>query len=235
MSISVAASVVPNWLDAFPRLAAITDPIWRMAQGAARTTSFPAGTTLMRPGTLNQNQGFVLIAEGTVHVSLKAENGREIALYRTHAGELCVLSLAYNLFNKADYLAEAVVEEDATLVNISREDFQSTLTQSAAFREVIFSTVVQRLRDLIFLVGQVTFERLDLRLACLLGQLFGKNDSVSLPVTHQELAAELGTSREVVSRLLKEFELAGCIRLHRGSIELVSYNGLAQLSSLAIV
>jgi CRP/FNR family transcriptional regulator, anaerobic regulatory protein len=86
-----------------------------------------------------------------------------------------------------------------------------------------------------YLVGQVTFQHLDLRLACLLGQLFGECHDKILPITHQEIACELGTTREVTSRLLKEFERMGCIRLHRGSIELLSPHDLARLSGVAAV
>ena len=79
------------------------------------------------------------------------------------------------------------------------------------------------------MVEEIAFRRLDNRLACTLYQLFDKDDSGTLKITHQDLAKELGTSREVMSRLLKEFEQSrGCIRLRRGAIELVSKDGLAE-------
>jgi CRP/FNR family transcriptional regulator len=79
-------------------------------------------------------------------------------------------------------------------------------------------------------VEQVAFQRLDLRLACLLGQLFERNKSAAISMTHEDLARELGTTRVVVSRLLKEFERMGCIRLQRGQIELLSSEALERLS-----
>ena len=81
------------------------------------------------------------------------------------------------------------------------------------------------------LVQQVTFQRLDLRLACLLGKLFGSQHALRIQVTHDQLAKELGTKREVISRLLKEFEHMGCIRLLRGQIELVSEDALSKLTA----
>ena len=81
------------------------------------------------------------------------------------------------------------------------------------------------------LVEQVAFQRLDLRLAGLLKQLFNQNQGAPLEVTHQALALELGSTREVISRMLKEFERNGCIRLRRGLIELLSTETLTRLTS----
>ncbi len=232
MTGTLPASRDHAWLSAFPRLAEITDAAWVSALHAARVFVFPAGTILMRPAERSQN--FMLLSKGSVRVYERAENGREIVLYRTHAGEVCVLTLA-SLFNGMVYSAEAVAEDEVQVVGIPIADFQNALAHSEAFRHAILSTLTQRLSDLMHLVGQVTFQRLDLRLACLLGQLFGEHHDQLLPITHQEIACELGTTREVTSRLLKEFERMGCIRLHRGSIELLSPHALARLSRTAVV
>ena len=108
--------------------------------------------------------------------------------------------------------------------------FQNAMAHSEAFRNFIMATLARRLSDVMRVVEQVTFQRLDLRLACLLGQLFERNKSAAISVTHEELARELGTSRVVISRLLKEFENMGCIRLGRSEIELLSPQALARLS-----
>ena len=113
---------------------------------------------------------------------------------------------------------------------IPAESFHRALSQSEGFRNLILSTLAQRLNGMMQLVERVTFQGLDLRLACLLGQHFRQRNIARLPITHQELAGELGTTREVISRLLKEFERMGCIKLYRGQIELVSPDALARLS-----
>lgn len=229
MSITTTASSSAsdmNWLSAFPRLATITDPAWLDAQRTAKVYTFPSGTTF-RPG--ESEPEFMLLARGTVRVYERAENGREIVLYRVHTGEMCVLSVAILLYH-AIFTVTVVSEEEVQVVSIPQATFESAMAESPAFRMAIMSTFSQRMSALMRLVDQVAFQRLDLRLACILGRLFNQGGIPRLTVTHQQLAQEIGTTREVTSRLLKEFERLGYIRLHRGSIELLSVQGLARLS-----
>lgn len=219
-------SVEMDWLTAFPDLSGIRDPAWGEAVQAARTMTLPAGMVVVREGDPCQN--FLLIAEGTIRVYKTGENGREILLYRTCAGEICVLTLS-NLLEGQAYSAEVVTEEPVRAVSIPLHYFDQAMARSDAFRRVILATMSRRLNEMMRLVEQVTFQSLDLRLACLLGQLFGQRNCRVVRTTHQELASELGTTREVVSRLLKVFERMGCISLHRGHIELISQEALARL------
>lgn len=220
------------WLSAFPQLANITDAEWLSARDAAQVIEFPAGTIMMRPG--ESSQGFILLAQGCVRVYERAHNGREIVLYRTQAGEMCLLTLA-NLLNNTTYSAESVAEETVRAVIVPQADFQKALRHSEAFRKAIFAVLSQRLSSLMQLVGRVVFERLDLRLASLLRQRFEEGKTGFLQVTHQALARELGTTREVTSRLLKELEQMGCIRLRRGKLELISKPDLDLVTGLAAV
>lgn len=216
-----------SWLRHFPGLASIRDEAGLAALRSATVHAFPAGAPIMRHGELCR--GFVLLARGSVRVYESGDNGREIVLYRVRAGELCVLTLS-NLTACTPYSAGAIAEEAVEVVMVPAAQFNSALAQSEAFRSFVLSTLSQRLGELMALVEQVAFQRLDLRLACLLGQLFGQRNTACLRITHQELASELGTSREVASRLLKEFENIGCIRLKRGEIELLSPETLSRLS-----
>lgn len=216
------------WLSSFPKLAEIGDETWLAARRAAKQFVIPPETIMMRQG--QSSQGFVLFAKGSTRVYERAENGREIALYRTQSGEMCLLTLI-NLLADTTYSAEAITEDELHVVSIPLDNFHKALAQSEGFRQVLCATLVQRLNDLIHLVGRVAFQRLDLRLAQLLNQQFVERHSPRLAVTHQKLAQELGTSREVASRLLKELEKRGYIRLHRGAIELLSAQDLARLSS----
>ena len=128
-----------------------------------------------------------------------------------------------------DYRAEAITETAIKGVNIPSEQFHYALDNSRAYRRYVFNIMAKRLRTLCELVEEVRFRRLDNRVACLLYQLFSKSTEQALEITHQDLAQELGSSREVVSRLLKDIEKKGdCIVLHRGRIELLSLDKLGQ-------
>lgn len=222
-----AVSTDPKWLSVFPELAAIQDEAWMQALRAAREMIMPPGTVVIRRGDACQN--FLMVTRGTVRVYESSESGREIALYRTGAGDICILTLS-NLLAGTDYAAEARTEDEVGAVMIPMPLFQNAMARSESFRNFIMATLARRLSDVMRVVEQVTFQRLDLRLACLLGQLFERNKSNAISMTHEELARELGTTRVVVSRMLKEFEHMGCIRLHRSQIELLSPEALARLS-----
>jgi CRP/FNR family transcriptional regulator len=216
-----------KWLSVFPALAAIQDEAWLEAQRAAKEMVMPPGAVVIHRGDPCQN--FLLVTRGTVRVYESSESGREIALYRTGGGDICILTLS-NLLSGTDYAAEAVTEDEVGAVMIPLPLFQNAMARSEAFRNFIMATLARRLSDVMRVVEQVTFQRLDLRLACLLGQLFERNKSSTISMTHDDLARELGTTRVVVSRLLKEFERMGCIRLQRGQIELLSSEALTRIS-----
>lgn len=226
MNSSASATTDLPWLANFPGLSGIADTAGTAALQAAVLHTFPAGTPLMRHG--DPCESFVLLARGTVRVYQSDESGREIVLFRVRAGELCVLTVS-DLAAARPYSANATAEEEVDMVIIPAAKFRDALARSDAFRAYVLSSLAQRLCGLMGLVEQVAFQRLDLRLACLLGQLFGQRNTAILRVTHQELAHELGTSREVISRFLKEFETLGCIRLRRGEIELLSPETLSRL------
>ncbi len=216
----------PHPIAAFPALRAITDPAWLDALRVAKELVLPANTVVMRPGDPCTN--FLMVMRGRVRIYRFDENGREIALYRVGAGEICVMTLG-NLADGLDYSAEAKTEEEVSVLAIPLPYFQRAMAESEAFRNLILSELTRRLTEVMRLVEQVAFQKLDLRLACMLGQLSGQHNTQCLQITHLDVARELGTSREVASRLLKEFERRGCIRLQRGRIEILSPDALARL------
>ena len=208
-----------NWLPYFPDLAKITDASWLEAVQAARMRVIPRGTVLFRPGDSCVN--FVLVLAGTLRVYIPSESGREIVLYRVDPGEICILTLC-NLFGTTAHSAEGVAETDVNLVAIPLGLFEHTLTASHDFRRFIFSTIGRRLGGIMVLLEEIAFKRFDVRLAQYLLRCVGDNVNNPLHKTHQDLAAELGSSREVVSRLLEEFERNGWVRLDRGYIQILS-------------
>lgn len=216
-----------HWLSAFPSLQDVTDAAWHAAVQRARNLVFPPDTTVISEG--GPCQEFMLIVEGTLRIYKSADSGRELTLYRTYGGGICTLTLA-GLLRGANYSASAVSETTVCMVGIPASYFHAAMAQSAAFRGFVTSTLARRLDDAMVLIEQLAFQQLDLRLACLLGRVLDVRGSRRVTVTHEELARELGSTRVVVSRLLKDFERMGCIRLHRGEIELLSSEALARFA-----
>lgn len=214
-------------VSAVPALHAIRDPVWLEAVRLGKEHVHPGGVVVMRP--TDSCNDFLIVLQGRVRVYRTDEGGREIVLYRVCAGEACILTLC-RLTSGIPYNAYAVTEKETRLLAISRTHFHRVMARSEAFREYIFSELARRLSDLMQLVEQVAFCTLNQRLASLLGQLGRQRHSSTLRITHQEIARELGTSREVASRLLKEFERKGCVRLQRGCIEILSPELLAGLA-----
>jgi CRP/FNR family transcriptional regulator len=169
------------------------------------------------------------LLEGTVRVYKHSPEGREITLYRVTPGEFCVLSLQ-SLLTGSGFPAEAVADTALVGVVMSQPDFERALDESREFRNYLLQNLSQRLSETVQLVSEVTFQRLDLRLACMMGQLFERSNGEPLKITHAQLAREMGTTREMISRILKEFENQQCISLSRGEINLVSSEGLSWFS-----
>jgi CRP/FNR family transcriptional regulator len=170
-------------------------------------------------------QKFIWLLSGEVRIYKHSSDGREVTLYRVEAGDLCVLSLNA-LLGSRSYPAEAVAESEISGLMMQGDVFLKGINDSESFRTCVIKTLTERLHETMSLVSDIAFQRIDLRLACLLGQRFERSRGESLTVTHSELAMELGTTRETISRTLKEFEHQQCVRLSRGRIELVSQQGL---------
>ncbi len=198
------------------------DPCWDML-ASGQLVRAPAGSVLFDESS--RCREFMLIARGQVRVYRHSRDGREVTLYRVKPGGLCFHSLNA-LLHGEPYPAVAQAEEEVEALRISHAAFHRALARSAGFRDYVLQTMTRRMAELIDLVSGVVFDRLELRLACWLGQQFERAAGQPLRMTHQRIAQELGSTREVISRLLKEFERQGCIRLGRGSIHLVSTEGL---------
>lgn len=210
-----------EWINQFPALADLDADSARALTQSAQPVAMPAGTVVFQPGAACG--AYLLLVGGTVRVQMVAENGREIVLYRVSGGETCVLTTACLMAHQA-YGAEAVAETDIAAISVPEGVFRKLLASSDVFREFVFSAYGARLTDLMVLVEEVAFRRLDLRLAEFLSER-GEDGGV-IAMTHQALAVELGSVREVVSRVLKEFEHRGWLRLARGRIEISDAPGM---------
>lgn len=215
-----------DWIAAFPRLAGLDAEAARNLAEAGQVLAIPVGTVVFRDGAECAN--YVLVLEGSIRVQKTAESGREIVLYRVERGQSCVLTTNC-LMAGEDYSAEGVAETPVKALVLPRAVFRNLVDRSPAFRDFVFSAYATRLSDLMALIEEVAFRRIDSRLA---GWLKARSGRDGIQATHQEIAAELGTAREVVSRQLKDFERRGWVLLRRGSIDLKDVAALDRLATL---
>jgi CRP/FNR family transcriptional regulator len=159
-----------------------------------------------------------LVIEGTARVYKISENGREITLYRIGPGESCILT-ASCIMSQKPFPAFAVSEQPIQALIISTSDVIRWSNQEQAWRDYLFELISERLSDVISIVEEVAFRRVDRRLAAYLLQ-HTDNEINRMQATHQSIASDLGTSREVVSRILKDFEQQELISISRGAITL---------------
>lgn len=214
-----------DWIRHFPALAALPEDIGRSLAAQARILAVPAGQAVFGPGRSPEN--LLLLLEGIVRVQQTSDSGREIVLYRVEAGQSCVLTNACVLAHQ-DRSAEGIAETDLRAVAIPRAAFDDLLGRSAQFRSFVLTAYSQRISDLFRIIDEVAFGRIDMRLADRLLALAREGDSVQ--ATHQQLATELGTAREVISRQLTEFQKRGWIAQARGTVTLADRAALGRLA-----
>ena len=164
-----------------------------------------------------------LLISGVVRVYKIGEMGREITLYRFGNGESCILT-ANAILNQKTFPAVAVVESEAEAVMVPADAFRAWVRRYDFWREFVFDLLSQRLSSVMSIVDEVVFRRMDGRIAALLLSRTGPDDRIR--ITHQEIAAELGTSREVVSRIMEGFGSTGLIGSSRGQVEVLDREGL---------
>lgn len=175
----------------------------------------PAGATVCWEG--DHCQQLAIVLSGTVRVYKVGDNGRELTLYRLEASESCVLTASCILSNSY-FPALAVTETAVRAALIPAPILRRWTEQYDIWREYVFGLMAQRLASVITTVEEIAFRRVDVRIAAFLDQ--HSNDT--LTITHHEIAAELGTAREVVSRILKDYEREQIIALSRGTITILN-------------
>ncbi len=215
-----------GWTQHFAGLASLDIATRAGLESAGRAVKLPRGATIFTPGQTPEN--FLLLLAGDIRVSQMSEGGREIVLYRVLPGDSCTLTTACLLGGDA-YHAEAVAETDIEAVALPRAAFDDIIGKSPAFRRFVFASFSHRVSDILKLVDEIAFQRLDVRLADKLLELSAGSDE--LAITHQQLATELGTAREVVSRQLNEFQRRRWVAASRGSLRLIDREALLRLKS----
>lgn len=223
----VDISKLKSLLADYPALTENADTqCWNMLVNA-RLQTFPADMTIFHEGM--ECNHLMLIVEGRVRVYRHSDEGREVTLYRVEPGQLCVHSLN-NLVDGVQSPISVKTETPMRGLVITRAAFQTALDTSSSFRNYVLRTLTERLSLLTNLVSGFAFDRLDLRVACWLIDQFDRSCGHPIEVTHSDIAHELGTTREMISRILKDFEHKRCIQLARGRIHLVCKHSLSLAS-----
>jgi CRP/FNR family transcriptional regulator len=210
---------------AFPPLAAAGRATLERVARRCQLRHVKAGTPMF-----DEHQpcaGFPLVLAGSIRVSQRYPNGREMQLYRVGPGDSCVLSSSC-LLGRMHYPASGTAESDLELAVVPPEDFRALVAEDPAFREYVFSLFGERMASLLGLVEAITYQKLDRRLAALLVAR-AKDDAV-IRATHQAIADELGSVREIVTRLLRNFEDRGLVELGRERIRVADAAGLSELA-----
>ena len=201
------------WIERFPDFKDLPDGQRQRLESDSRLVSLPEGARIFGPGHAPSH--FLLLLEGSIRVQQVSENGREIVLYRVAAGESCALTTAC-LLGDEDYGAEGIAETAIEAVAVPRAAFDDLIAQSSLFRRFVFKAFSERIAGLFRIIDEIAFSRIDIRLAQKLLQLLNAHGDVE--ATHQQLATELGTAREVISRQLHEFQRRGWLKSGRGII-----------------
>jgi len=174
-------------------------------------------------------ESFLIVLNGEVRVQLTSAGGREVTLYRIGRGGSCILTTSC-LLSRENYPAEAIAESDVEALAIPMHSFERALEDSAWFRKFVFDGLSTRLANVIHKIEQIAFTSIDARLAA---ALLALDEQGVANITHQDLAVELGTAREVVSRHLKRFESEGWVQLGRGRVTVADRHRLEGIAAPA--
>jgi CRP/FNR family transcriptional regulator len=183
----------------------------------------PAGHVICRDGS--RCELLPLMIAGIARVYKLGENGREVTLYRVEPGESCVVTASCILSDRA-FPAFAECETSVEAVVVRPGEVHRWMAVSEVWRQYVFGLIAARLQHLFGVLDAVLFQRLDQRLIALLLSRRAAAPEAEIRMTHQALAAELGSSREVISRVLKGLEGQGLLRTTRGLIELLDLPAL---------
>lgn len=186
----------------------------------------PDGATIFAPGGAGDT--YLVPLSGRIRVEQTAPSGRTVVLYRLEAGEGCVMTTTC-LLSGRPYSAWGFAEGDVTALALGANAFHDLVAGDADFRAAVLSAFSQRMVELTGVIDDLLVARLDVKLArWLAGRAAG---DPLIAMTHERIATEIGSVREVVSRLLKEFERRDWVRLSRGTVHVRDLAALSRLGS----
>jgi CRP/FNR family transcriptional regulator, anaerobic regulatory protein len=216
-----------NWkekaVSAFPHLMELSAQERSAILDQMNAGLYPAGTVMIEQG--RHCRGAALVLSGVIRVYKISAEGREITLYRVGCGETCILAVSC-LLGGVDYPVIAVVEEDAQVAMLPIGALREAMLRSEPWQRFIFASMANAMVEVLTVLDEVAFRSMDARIAYRLLQC----DENRIEATHEQLASDLGTAREVVSRLLKELENRKFVLLGRGSVTILDRKALEELA-----
>ncbi len=205
----------------YPMLATLPSPLAQRLPHDGQRFTAGAGQVIFDVGS--PCHSFLSLTSGSIRVVKPSASGHELLLYRLQPGDSCILTTSC-LLGHAHYPARGVAESDLSGFSLSGAYFREMVERSVAFRNFVFEQLAERLTRLMELVEEVTFRSLEQRLAALL-----LAQGPTIRTTHQTLADELGSAREVISRTLEAFEAQGLVRLERRQIHILDQAALRRI------
>ncbi|MGL5346995.1 MAG: Crp/Fnr family transcriptional regulator [Peptostreptococcaceae bacterium] len=217
-------------VDIYPFLKNLDNESKNIIESSLIIKNFDADYTLMYEGS--SCLGFSLIIKGTIRVYKISDKGREVTLYKLSSGDTCYLSMSCILSNKS-YPAFAQVIEPVTIAFIPSTIFNNFIYNTLDFQKYIFNNLYMKFNEVVNVLEEVAFESIDTRIAkYLLNTSRNTNNSKYLYLTQEKIAQELGTSREVVSRMLTDFKNKDIVTSNRGKITILDFNKLFSITNL---
>lgn len=220
------STVEDRLFSLYPELAKIEKNTWFKLFNQSLLFTAPPHTAMQtRPGPYDH---FLLLIEGSTRVYQADESGREVTFYRNYPGDVCPINLN-RLFETSDAAPYIQAESVINALQISSRAFHQVLQESDIFRKFIFSRLSYRFIDMTQTFEDSVFNKLDSRLGLILKKLLTHAPKNTLNITHQKLANELGTTREVISRSLKTLENKGFLKITRGQLTMISPEKLTHI------
>ena len=173
--------------------------------------------------------GFIVVESGQLRAFITSEDGREVTVYRLFERDICLMS-ASCILNSIQFDISIETERDTRVWIIPPELFQRIMKESAPLANYVGEIMQQRLSDVMWLIEQILWKRLDKRIASFLLEESALEERLKLTTTHEQIARHLGTAREVVTRMLRNFQSEGMVKVSRGSIEITDEQKLAALA-----
>lgn len=187
---------------------------------------YPPGKIIMKAGYTCENTFFLL--KGSIRVYKVSEKGRELTLYRIQRGEMCLMSIAC-IMSSSNFPAQAQIEKETEILALPASTFKRYLSSIPELQEFVFGKVFSRLQDVMLTVEDIAFKNIETRIASFLISTVEQNQE-TLNLTQAEIAKEIGSAREVVSRTLRDFAARGAVELGRGKITIIKQRFLEDLA-----
>ncbi len=185
-------------------------------QESAKLISLPADSILMNIGTYIKQMP--LLVSGVIKITREDKEGNELLLYYLNSGETCTMSMMCCMGDTRSKVRATVIE-DAEIIMLPVRKLNQWIREYDSIRNFVFQTYQNRFEEMLYIIDSIAFLKMDQRLERYLFERCKELDTNMLSMTHQEIAQDMNTSREVISRLLKQMERLGKIKLHRFKIE----------------